>query len=165
MCVCACTRREGPSKWQGRLLDENSTSPRKNFIQLLSWEQSTLCGKMAAVPGNPFHARLGLYTFRRTPSDPLSQGSLPTAKYIINLGVTPDWAFAGHPSPRTPLTPRILCQTMAVTEEERTRLLCLGRRELLGWSPAEIKLPQPPSRAKSISRAPKAQICSHPPPG
>lgn len=24
---------------------------------------------------------------------PGSQGSLPTAKYIINLGVMPDWAF------------------------------------------------------------------------
>lgn len=37
-----------------------------------------------------------------------SQGSLPTAKYIINLGVMPDWAFAGHPSPRTPLTPELM---------------------------------------------------------
>lgn len=36
------------------------------------------------------------------------QGSLPTAKYIINLGVMPDGAFAGHPSPRTPLTPHNL---------------------------------------------------------
>lgn len=41
-----------------------------------------------------------------------SQGSLPTAKDIINLGVMPDWAFAWHPSPGTLLTPGTLCQTM-----------------------------------------------------
>lgn len=73
--------------------------------------------------------------------------------------------MAGHPSPRTPPTPRTLCQTMALTKEERTRQLCLEQRELLGWSPAEIKLPQAPRRANAISRAPKGQICSPLPPG
>lgn len=80
------------------------------------------------APGNPFHANFCCNTFRGTFG---FQGSLPTAKYIIKLGVMPDWAFAGHPSPG-PLTPRTLCQTMAVTKEERTRLLCLGWTKLLG---------------------------------
>lgn len=105
----------------------------ERFIQLLSWEQSFRCSKMAAawvtlfVPGCAItHSEGRLFQALG------NQGSLPTAKYIINLGVMPGGAFAGHPSPRTPLAPITRCQTMTVSKEERTRLLCPGQKLLDG---------------------------------
>lgn len=77
-------------------------SALQKFIQLFSWEQSFLCSKMAALrvtlsmpisaaaySEEPILQTLGFQRF------------LPTVKYIINLGVMPAWAFAGHPSPKT----------------------------------------------------------------
>lgn len=65
------------------------------------------------------------------PPGPRSQRPLPTAKYIINLGVMPAWAFIGHPSPRMPLTPRTSCHTMARDQGDRTRQLCPRQRKRL----------------------------------
>lgn len=76
----------------------------------------------------------------------------------------PDWAFAEHPSPRTLLTPRTPGHTMTVTKEENKAPL-FGTEKTARWNSAEIKLPQPPSRASEVSRAPKGLICSHLPPG
>lgn len=129
---------------------------QKEPIWLLSWEQSIVCSKMAAAPGNPSYARLCCNIFTGAPPPgPGLQGSLPAAKHIINLGVMPDCAFAGHPTPRTPLAPRTLCQTMAVTEEERTRLLCLVCRKLLGGSqqwPSSHSLPAEPTESPGLPR-------------
>ena len=76
----------------------------------------------------------------------------------------PDWASAGHPRPGTLLTPGALCQ-ISWGYRSKNKAALSGPRELLGRSPAEMKLPQPPSNASPISRAPKGRVCSHLPLG
>lgn len=93
-----------------------------------------------------------------------NQGSLPTAKYIINLGVMPGGAFAGHPSPRTPLAPITRCQTMTVSKEERTRLLCLGQKLLDGASRDQAPTASGQSQPSLQGSRGEGPIWSHPPP-